>query len=303
MGVPAPRGAVESSPWKLGRLSLREFGGRLWDRLWADDVLTRSAALAYYFFFALFPALLFLTALLGLLPVPGLMERLLGYLTRVLPGESAALVRKTLAQTLGGASKSLLSIGVVGALWGASAGMLSVMDALNVAHRVSDSRAWWARRLVAAGLTLSLAVFTLTALVLVIFGKRIGALIAREIGLGPFFTLAWNVLQWPVVIACLLLGLLLVYHAAPADRRPLRRLLPGSACAVVSWLLVSLGLRVYVSRVGSYDATYGSIGGVILLMLWFYLSSLTLLAGAEINAAIRDGAAVPGARPPAGGSA
>ncbi len=264
------------------------FGRRLYERAFADDVFTRAAALAYYYFFALFPALLFLTALLGLLPVPGLMDRLLADLARVLPGESAALVTRTLAQTLAGASTRLLSLGVIGALWGASAGMLSVMDALNVAQRITDPRAWWTRRLVAVLLTLGLALFTLIALILVIFGERIGEMVAAAVGLGPAFTLAWTALQWPVVIACLLLGLLLVYHVAPGARRPLGRLAPGAVCAMVSWLAVSFGFRVYVSHVRSYDATYGSIGGVILLMLWFYLSSLTLLIGAEINALIED---------------
>ncbi len=277
---------------------MREFGGRLWQRVEADDVLTRAAALSYYFLFALFPALLFLTALLGLLPVPGMMERLMGYLSRVLPGDTAALVRKTLAQTLHGASTSLLSLGVIGAVWAASAGMVSVIQALNVAHRVIDPRAWWTQRLVAVALTIGLTVFTLTGLTLVVFGERIGEAIAGDVGLGPWFTLAWNLLQWPVVIACLLVGVLLVYHAAPAARYPLSWLAPGSACAVASWLLVSYGLRVYVSHFGSYDATYGSIGGVILLMLWFYLSSLTLLVGAEINAVIQEGASGRGAAEP-----
>jgi len=269
---------------------VRAFGHRLWARVFTDDVFTRAAALAYYYFFALFPALLFLTALVGLLPVPGLMDRLLADLARVLPGESAALVTRTLAQTLAGASTRLLSLGVIGALWGASAGMLSVMDALNVAQRITDPRAWWTRRLVAVLLTLGLALFTLIALILVIFGERIGEMVAAAVGLGLAFTLAWTALQWPVVIACLLLGLLLVYHVAPAARRPLGWLAPGAVCAMVSWLAVSFGFRVYVSHVRSYDATYGSIGGVILLMLWFYLSSLTLLIGAEINALIEDAA-------------
>src|SRR5205807_2269747 len=118
---------------RSGRLA-RQFGARLWQRVGADEVSTRAAALAYYFIFALFPALLFLTALLGLLPVPGLMERLLGYVTRVLPPESAALVRRTLGQTLAGASTSLLSLGALGALWAAAAGMVALIDALNVAR-------------------------------------------------------------------------------------------------------------------------------------------------------------------------
>lgn len=289
------RDSADLSPWRLGGLSPRELGWRLWARINGDDLLTRAAALAYYFFFALFPALLFLTALLGLLPVPGLMDRLLASFARLVPPEAASLVERTLANALRGASTSLLSLGVVGALWGASAGMMSAIQALNVAHRMTDPRAWWTQRLVAVLLTVGLAVFTLLALIVVIFGERIGEMLAVGVGLGPIFGFAWWVVRWPVVIACLLVEVLLVYHAAPAVRLPLRWLAPGAAGAVLAWLLVSFGLRLYVSHFGRYDATYGSIGGVILLMLWFYLSSLALLAGAEVNAAIHESAVARGA--------
>jgi membrane protein len=279
---------------RLGR-STRQFGRCLRVRLAADHVSTRAAALAYYFIFALFPALLFLTALLGLLPVAGPMELLLGYFTRMLPPESAALVRRTVAQSVAQASKGVLSLGAVVALWAASAGTVALMDALNVAHGATERRSWWTRRVRALLLTLGLALFTLTALTVVIFGERIGEAVAGSAGLGAVFAATWRLLQWPVVAGCLLVAVLLVYRWAPAASPPLRRLAPGSACAVVAWLAASFGLRVYVRHAGSYDATYGSIGGVILLMLWFYLSSLSLLVGAEINALLwrTDGRAGP----------
>jgi len=268
---------------RRGRLA-RQFGARLRERLGADEVSTRAAALAYYFIFALFPALLFLTALLGLLPVPGLMERLLGYVTRVLPPESAALVGRTLGQTLAGASTSLLSLGALGALWAAAAGMVALIDALNVAHGAVEARSWWARRLVALALTVALALIVLTALVVVIFGERVGAEVASA--------------RWPLGVGGLLAAVLLVYHSAPAASPPLHRLVPGSASAVAAWLLTSSALRVYVAHFGSYDATYGSIGGVIVLMLWFYLSGLSLLVGAEINMLLWEAQAGRGAGPP-----
>jgi len=282
---------------RCGRLA-RQFGARLWERVGADEVSTRAAALAYYFIFALFPALLFLTALLGLLPVSGLMERLLGYVTQVLPRESAALVGRTLSQTLAGASTSLLSVGALGALWAAAAGMVALIDALNVAHGAVEARSWWTRRLVALVLTVGLALFVLTALVLVIFGERVGAEVAGALGLGRAFTLGWRLLRWPLVVGGLLVAVLLVYHSGPAASPPLHRLVPGSACAVAAWLLTSSALRVYVAHFGSYDATYGSIGGVIVLMLWFYLSSLSLLVGAEINMLLWEVQAGRGAGPP-----
>ena len=148
---PLPAGGDRRAAARDGRTRrhgrrAREFGARLWERVSADEVSTRAAALAYYFIFALFPALLFFTALLGLLPVPGLMERLLGYVTQVLPRESAALVGRTLSQTLAGASTSLLSVGALGALWAAAAGMVALIDALNVAHGAVEVRSGSVRR-------------------------------------------------------------------------------------------------------------------------------------------------------------
>lgn len=281
----------EASPWRLAGLSIGELGRRVWDQIWEDEVLDRAAGLSYYFLFALFPTLLFLTALVGLSPAPNLMAQLMGYVEHVLPGDAASLVSKTLAEVVSGASGGLLSIGVFAALWAASNGMLSIMTALNAAYDAEDPRPWWNRRLIAIGLTVGLSVFTLTALLLLVFGPRIGNAVASRIGLGSVFTLAWNVLSWPAVILSALTGIALVYYLAPAARQRWHWVTPGSAFALVAWLLMSFGLRLYVAYFGNYNATYGSIGGVILLMLWLYLSGVVLLVGAEINSEIAQEAA------------
>ena len=241
-------------------------------RVCEDEILDRAAGLSYYFVFALLPTLLFLTALVGLLPLPDLMSRLLDYADRMLPGDAASLLRKTLAEVVSGASGGLLSIGVFVALWVASSGMLSIVTALNVAYRVGVSRPWWKSRLVALGLTIGFSLFTLTALLLLVFGGRIGEAVARWVGLGPLFTLAWTLLQWPVAIVLALTGLTLVYHLAPAVGRRWHWITPGSIFALVAWLVMSSALRLYVTEFVNYNATYGSIGSVILLMLWLYAS-------------------------------
>lgn len=279
-----PRQAA--SPWRLGGLGLRELGRRVRDKVYEDEVFGRAASLSYYFVFALFPTLLFLTALLGLLPVPDLMVTLMEYAGRVLPGDAASLVGRTLDEILRGASGELLSLGVLAALWAASSGMASIATALNVAYKVTDWRPWWQRRLTALGLTVVLSVFTLAALLLLVFGERIGEAVAQWVGLGPFFTLLWMVLHWPAAVLLVLSGIMLVYTLAPATRQRWHMVTPGSLFALVSWLGMSFGLRVYVRYFGDYNATYGSIGGVILLMLWLYLSGVTLLIGAAINAEI-----------------
>ncbi len=278
-----------ASPWKLGGLSVRELAHRVYRRVWEDEILDRAAGLSYYFSFALFPTLLFLTALLGLLPLPNLMGQLMDYADRMLPEDAASLLRRTLEEVVSGASGSLLSVGVFAALWAASSGMLSLMTALNVAYRVGDARRWWQARLVAIALTIGFSLFTLTAHLLLVFGGSIGKMVAGGIGLGPVFTLTWVLLEWPAAIALGLTGLALVYWLAPAAGR-WHWITPGSSFALLAWLLMSLGLRVYVAHFGNYNATYGSIGGVILLMLWLYVSGVALLIGAEIDSVVAEAA-------------
>jgi membrane protein len=286
-GIVNPDGRLQASPWRLGGLSPAVLVRRVYVRLDEHDVFDRAASLSYYFLFALFPTMLFLTALLGLLPVPELMDRLLEYITRMLPGDAASLLIKTLAEVVKGARGSLVSIGVLAALWGAASGMVSIRTALNVAYGARDRRPWWRQRLDAVALTVWFSLLTLLALLLLVFGERIGEAVAGALGVGQAFTRTWNFARWPLGTMLALFGITLVYHFAPATPQRWRWVTPGSAFALMGWLVASYGLRLYVGYFGNYNATYGSIGGVILLMLWLYLSSLALLVGAEINSLIR----------------
>lgn len=283
------------SPWNLGGLTVRELARRVWNEMSEDEVTDRAAALAYYFLFALFPALLFLTSLLGMLPLQGLMERLIAYAQQAMPGDAASIVQRTLTEIQAGARGGLLSFGALAALWAGSNGMASVITALNAAYGVEDPRPWWKRRLLSIALTFGFALFIISALVLIVFGPRIGVTVASQLGLGGVFTLTWNILNVPVVIFFVLVGIALVYYFAPATKQHWRWVTPGSVVGLVLWLAMSYGLRVYVSHFADYGATYGSIGGVILLMLWLYLTGVALLVGAEINAEIEHAAAERGA--------
>jgi membrane protein len=285
------RRRTAASRWALGGLSLAGLGARVYQRSSQDEIFDRAAELSYYFAFALFPTLLFLTALLGLLPVPDLMPQLMRYTDRVLPGDAASLIKKTLAEVVRGASGGLVSIGVLTALFGASSGMLSIMKALNVAYGIADHRTWWGKRLIAIALTLVLSLFTWSALLVLVFGGRLGEAISELIGLGPLFMRIWHLFQLPLAVALTLTGLTLVYYLAPATERQWAWVTPGAAFAVVSWLVMSLGLKAYVAYFGAHNATYGSIGGLILLMLWLYCSGVTLLMGAEIDGTIDEAGA------------
>jgi membrane protein len=274
------------SPWKLGGLSVRELASRVWTEIGADEASDRAAALSYYFLFALFPALLFLTALLAFLPIEGLMDRLIAYLRQVLPGESAATVERTLDEITSSGRVSLLSVGALAALWAGSNGMASVISALNVAYDVTDTRPWWKRRLIAIVLTAGFSVFILLGLLLMVFGPKIGGWVAAWLGFGTVFSLVWNVVSVPIAIFVVGLGISLVYFLAPAGDQRWHWVTPGSTVALLLWLVMSFGLRLYVTYFGNYNATYGSIGGVILLMLWLYLTGIVLLLGAEVNSEI-----------------
>lgn len=279
------------NPWKLGGLSLRELGERVWKESFADELLGRAAQLSFYILLALFPALIFLTALMGFFSVGEFMPQLMGYAKNVLPEDALSMVERFLTQVAEGAGTNILSLGVLAALWWSSSGVAAVMEGLNVVYDVKeDSRPFWKVRLVALALTLGLAGFVLLSLTLVLYGPGIGAWIAGFVGLGPLFIFAWNVLQWPVVVALMLLVIGVLYYFCPDIEQDWRWVSPGSAFAVLMWLIMSLGFKLYVDNFGDYNKVYGSIAGVIVLMLWFYWSGMVLLLGGEINAEIEKAA-------------
>jgi membrane protein len=283
------------SPWRLGGLSISELGRRVWAELWHDEVTDRAAALSYYFLFALFPALLFLTALLGFLPLQGLQDRLMSYVSNVLPPDAARTVERTLSEVLQGQRGGLLSLGALLALWAGSNGMASVISTLNVAYDVEETRPWWKRRLLAIVLTVVFSLFIVVTLTLLVFGPKLGAGIADWFGFGAAFSTVWSIISLPVVLLCGLVGVAFVYYLAPATRERWRWITPGAVLALGLFLALSYGLRLYVQYFGNFSATYGSIGGVILLMMWFYLTSVILLLGAEVNAEIEKAARAQGA--------
>ncbi len=279
-------GEMESA-WKLGGLSIVQLAKRVWTDIDHNNVLDRSAALSYYFIFALFPTLLFLTALLALLPFPYLLDRLMAHVSDVLPGDAGLLIEKTLRQARRGAHVGLLSVGAVTALWAASSGMRSIMAALNV-----ESRSWWRARALAVGLTIVFSLLTVIALVLLVFGQNLGEAIANRTGWGSAFSITWWLARWPLAMFLGLAAISLVYRLAPAANQRWAWVTPGSAFAVGAWAIMSVALRFYVDHFADYNATYGSIAGVILLMLWLYLSGVVLLVGAAINSQIARAASV-----------
>jgi membrane protein len=267
---------------------------KVWNKLFEDEVFGRSAQLAYYWLFSLFPLLIFLTTLLAFMPMSSrTLEEWIGALANVLPPEAFSIVRGTFLQITSQQRHGLLSFSILATIWGMSSGMESIMGALNRAFNVTASRPWWKDRLLAITLTLGLSVFILAALSLIFFGGTISAELAETFGLSRTFKTVWNYAQWPIVILLLLLGLELIYYFAPNIKRGKRGqqwewFTPGTLFALVFWLLISFGFRFYVAKFGNYNATYGALGGVMMLMLWLYFTGIAILVGGEINSVTRQ---------------
>jgi membrane protein len=287
-----------ASMWKLGGLTWKDLGKRVWHEMQEDDVFGRAAQLSYYFLLALFPLLLFLTSLLGYFAEAGteLRENLLNYLGSVMPGSAYELVHTTVDEITKAKGGGKLSFGILATLWAASNGMGAISESLNVAYNVKEQRPWWKARLVSIALTMALAVLIITALTLMLYGGEIAEGIAASYGFGSAFTIAWKILQWPIVLLFVLLSFSLIYYFAPDLRdQDWKWVTPGSAIALVLWLLVSFAFRIYLNYFDSYSATYGSLGAVIIMMLWFYLTGAAILIGGEINSEIENAAAEAGA--------
>ncbi len=248
-----------------------------------DDVLGHAAQLAFYFLFALFPMLIFLTALVAYLPIPHLLERLMDYLSQVIPTVAFILVQQTMSEITRKQRGGLLGIGLIVTIWAASSGLHALIYSLNVAYSVKQMRPWWKDRLLAIALTVGFSALTVAALSVIFFGGNLGSLIAEQYQLNRTFLRSWQLLQWPLVAFFLLLGLELIYYYAPNLQQRWRWFSPGAIFALILWLMISFGFRWYVVRVANYSLTYGSLGSVMVLMLWLYLTSIAILIGGEIN--------------------
>jgi membrane protein len=251
-----------------------------------DNCLGLAAQLAFYFLLALFPAVLFLVALAGYLPVENALTELVVALGAVAPEELLTLLRGQLDQIAQGRHASLLTLGIIGAIWSSSAAIVAIIDALNHAYDVTEWRPWWKRRLVAIILTIVLALFTLVTLAFVLIGPTLAFRAAQWLGFAPAVAIVWQLIRWPIILLSAVLGVDLVYHFAPNRAARWTWITPGALMATALWVASSFGFKFYLTNVADYAATYGTIGGVIVTMLWFYVSGLAILIGAELNGVI-----------------
>ena len=273
-------------------LGLVELLKRLAKEIQEDHLAAFAGNLTYKGLFALFPFFVFLLSLLGIFGAPQLLGDLIDRAGSVLPPGAVGFLEDQLLAIAGSKAQGAFTVGAVVsillALWGVSGAFRSVMEAMNVMYEIEEDRPFWKLLLISIFLSLGVAVLLLSALVLVVFGPEIGGAVADAVGLGSVFNLVWNIVQWPVLIFLVVLAFALIYYYAPDVEQRFRWISPGSIVAVLLWLLFSLIFSVYVERSGSFNATYGSLAGIVILMLYIYYSSFIMLVGAQLNQVIEE---------------
>ena len=285
------------SPWNLGGLTLRQLSLRVWHGLNDDDVFGRAGQIAYGFLFAVFPLFMFLLAILGIVAGPhsAIQQHLVMEATDAMPPTAAQMVRHVVAETTHASGGGKLSFGLILTLIAATSAMTNVMDTLNAAYNVREARSFLRFRAIATGLTVGIGILMVIALTIVLYGNGIANTVGGLVGLGGAATWTWKIAQWPVAVFFLLLSFALIYYFGPDVEFPVWHWIsPGALAGVFLWAAVSFALRVYLHFFNSYSKTYGSLGAVMILLLWFYVTGVAILIGGEVNAEIENAAAKKG---------
>jgi membrane protein len=257
-----------------------------------DNILGLSAQTAYYFFFSLFPLFLFAAPLIGFLGErQEIMAWLIANLRQAVPAEAVDLVDNVVKDVLSPNTAGVLSIGLIGAAWAGSNVFSALIDALNRAYDVEEKRPWWKKKLISlAAVVVATVLFAVTSAIM-LAGPEIAAWVGRATSMGQAGETAWVVAQYPIALALLIGMLWLIYYFLPNQRQDKTQILAGAAVAAVLWIVVTLLFRAYVANFGSYNKTYGAIGGVIVLLTWMYLTMLAILTGGELNSELHHGTA------------
>lgn len=260
---------------------------KLFQQITEHDIFGLAAQLAYFFLLSLFPFLLFLMTLIGYLPIEQL--NVIGFIETYAPAEINELIKQNVTELVNNQSGSLLSIGIIGTLWSASNGIKAIMRGFNRAYDVDEDRSFIAARVIAIILTIVMIFVICLAFLLPIFGKMIGEYIFTFVGLSNGFVNVWGTLRWVISSVIFFIVLLVLYKLAPNKQIQFKSAVWGALFATVSWQLVSLAFSYYVNSIGNYSATYGSLGTVIVLMIWFYLTGIIIMIGGVINSILKKG--------------
>lgn len=261
---------------------IKYYGKSLLGELKEDRATGLAAQQAYYYMLALFPMLILLIAIVPYLNIDP--QKAIDVVNKLLPSESAQLLRDNVVKLVSERNGGLLTFGIIGTIWSASNGMNAFMKAMNIAFDVEETRSFIKARLVSIMLTIGLILTLVVALLLPVFGEVILDGIQSFIHIPAPFDIIFSIVRWIVAFVVMVAVLAALYRIAPNKHYPFKHVIPGAIFATVVWQLISLGFSFYVSNFGNYSATYGSLGGVIVLMLWLFLTGLALVLGGEINA-------------------
>jgi membrane protein len=272
----------------LPKLTSLGFLKALWQRISSNAATDRAAQLSYYFLFALFPALFFAVTLAAYLPLHGAVEELLARLDPVMPEEAEEIIRSQLVALTTEQRPHLMTLGLALSIWSASRGVDALRSSLNRSFGVRESRPWWRVQITAIAVTIATAVLLLLAVGGIALGGNLGLWLATRLHVDQFWPLLWGWLRWPITALGVVLLFSVLYYFLPDVKQRWRLFSPGALVGTLLWLLASWGFSVYADNFGSYDTTYGSIGGVIVLLTWLYVTGLIFILGGEINGLERE---------------
>lgn len=254
-----------------------------WNDIMKNHTMSMAAGLSYYFVLSLFPLLILAASVLPYLPIPNLFGHILDTMSRVAPPDSMGLVRRVLASVMKEHQGGLLTFGIVGTLWAASGGFAGLIEALNVAYDVPETRPIWKTRLLALGLVFVIGILLVVSLGVLILGPKLGEWLSNKVGLGPVFASIWPIIKWAVAVGFTVVGVELLFFWAPNVKQRFWATLPGAVIGVGFFIGSSYGLGVYFQQFAHYNKTYGVLGAAIALMVWLYWSWFAILIGAEVN--------------------
>ncbi|MBK9156212.1 MAG: YihY/virulence factor BrkB family protein [Chloracidobacterium sp.] len=269
----------------------KDFFQRLYTKADATDIFNRAAQVAFYFSFAFFPLLLFLVTLAGLVlgTTEGLKNDLYSYLFRIMPASAYELVHKTLDEIIDSSSGGKLTIGIFVTLWSASAGVDTLRSSLNAVYELRETRSWWNTKLQSLLLTLLFIALLALALILVSSGLNSIEYLLGSIGFDAASSPSSSVIHWAALLVVLLFATEVIYSWLPCHKKfHWFWLTPGSLVAMFLWILFSGGFRIYLQYFNTYNRAYGSLGAVIILMLWMFLTGLSILLGGAINSVLKE---------------
>lgn len=270
----------------IKRFFTKDFAKKIYTEAMSEDVVSNAAQVAFYFIFALFPLLLFLLSLFGLVlgSAEDMRQELFAYLGQVIPASAVLLIKQTLNEVVTESSGGKLTFGFILALWSASSGIDSVRIVLNDIYDFSETRSWWKYKLISVLLTLGLTLLVIFVIATIFYGTHFLGSILASAGLESSARIVGGILSFILIIIALNLAFAFLYAFAP-NHSPFtwKWITPGAAAAVVLWLVFSFGFRIYLAYFDSYAKTYGSLGAIIILLLWLYLTALVILIGGVVN--------------------